>query len=406
MASLAKVRLLELRNTYKWGGGPDKTILLSAERHDRSRVEVVVAYIRDVRDREFSIGDKARAKGLTFYEVEERGKFDPRVLKELRKIVLQYDINLIHGHDHKSDLFAYILRRWLWRRQLTLLSTAHAWVMLGLKGEIYRRLDLSLMRRFDHLIAVSLATKCEMVNWGVPSNLISVIHNGIDTDEWARNRVSSTLRDELNLRQAFPVIGYVGRIMPEKDLETWLRAAALVAKQFPRAQFVLVGEGKDGGTLGELKRLTSELGIAERTHFPGYRSGLLPVYAAFDFFVLSSRREGLPNSILEAMALGLPVVTTDVAGAKELVLNGQTGYVVAQGDDLGLARAIISLAGDGTLRQQMSQAGRQRVEREFSFSTRLRRIEDLYEQILRARPVAIQSKENHRGGAEGAEERV
>jgi glycosyltransferase involved in cell wall biosynthesis len=379
------VRLLELRNTYKWGGGPDKTILLSAERHDRSRVEAVVVYIRDVRDREFSIGDKARAKGLTFYEVEERGKFDPRVLRELREIVLRHDINLIHGHDHKSDLFAYLLRRWLWRRQLTLLSTAHAWVMVGLKGEIYRRLDLSLMRRFDHLIAVSHATKDEMVEAGVPSSLISVIHNGIDTDQWARNRASSTLRDELNLRQVFPVIGYVGRIMPEKDLETWLRAAALLTSKFPSARFVLVGEGKDGGTLGDLKRLASELGIAERTHFPGYRSELLPVYAAFDLFVLSSRREGLPNSILEAMALGLPVVTTDVAGAKELVVDCETGYVVPQQDVEGLANAILSVLGENHRRLCMGQAGRQRVESEFSFSRRLRRVEDLYEQILRSR---------------------
>jgi glycosyltransferase involved in cell wall biosynthesis len=377
-----KVRLLELRNTYKWGGGPDKTILLSAERHDRSRVEVVVAYIRDVRDHEFTIGDKARAKGLIFYEVEERGKFDLRVLDALRKIVLRHDINLIHGHDHKSDLFAYLLRRWLWRRQLTLLSTAHAWVMLGFKGEIYRRLDLSLMRRFDHLIAVSHATKDEMVDAGVPANLISVIHNGIDTDAWARNRVSNTLREELNLGQVFPVIGYVGRIMPEKDLETWLRAAALVAKRLPEARFVLVGEGKDDGTLGELKRLASELGIAKHIHFPGYRSDLLPVYAAFDLFLLSSRREGLPNSILEAMALGLPVVTTDVAGAKELVVDGETGYVLPQGDAETIARALIALSENDSLRRCMSNAGRERVEREFSFSTRLNRIESLYERVV------------------------
>src|SRR6266478_5945614 len=222
----ARVRLLELRNTYKWGGGPDKTILLSAERHDRSRVEVVVAYIRDVRDHEFSIGNKARAKGLTYYEIEERSKFDPRVLTALREIIVRHDINLIHGHDHKSDLFAYLLRRWLWRRRLSVVSTAHAWVMLGVKGEIYRRIDLSLMCRFDHLIAVSHATKDEMVEAGVAANLITVIHNGIDTDAWAQNRVSTSLREELNLGQVFPVIGYVGRIMPEKDLETWLRAAA------------------------------------------------------------------------------------------------------------------------------------------------------------------------------------
>src|SRR6266705_2025278 len=78
---MADVRLLELRNTYKWGGGPDKTVLLSAEQHDRTLVDVVVAYIRDVRDTEFCITDKARARGLTFYEIAERGKFDLRVLR-------------------------------------------------------------------------------------------------------------------------------------------------------------------------------------------------------------------------------------------------------------------------------------------------------------------------------------
>ena len=74
--------------------------------------------------------------------------------------------------------------------------------------------------------------------------------------------------------------------MPEKDLETWLRAAASVAKQFPQARFVLVGEGKDDGTLGYLKRLANELGIADRTYFPGYRSNLISVFAAFDLFLL------------------------------------------------------------------------------------------------------------------------
>jgi glycosyltransferase involved in cell wall biosynthesis len=380
-----KVRLLEMRNTYKWGGGPDKTILLSAERHDRSRVEPVVAYIRDARDHEFIIGDKARAKGLTFYEIEERGKFDLRVLKELREIVLRHDINLIHAHDHKTDLFAYLLRRWLWRRQITLLSTAHAWVMLGFKGEMYRRLDLSLMRRFDHLIAVSHATKDEMVNAGVSARLVSVVHNGIDTDAWSRNRVSNSMRNELELGEAFPVVGYVGRIMPEKDLETWLRTAALVVHEYPHARFVLVGEGKDNSYLGQLKRLAVDLGIAERTYFSGYRSDLIPVYASFDLFVLSSLREGLPNSILEAMAMGLPVVTTDVAGAKELVVNGETGFVVPQQDVEGLASAILSILGENHRRLCMGRAGRRRVESEFSFSHRLRHVEDLYEQILRSR---------------------
>jgi glycosyltransferase involved in cell wall biosynthesis len=392
---LDKVRLLELRNTYKWGGGPDKTILLSAEQHDRLRVDVVVAYIRDVRDGGFSIGAKARAKGLTFYEIEERAKFDPRVLKALREVVLKHDINLIHSHDYKSDLFAYMLRVWLARRRLALVSTAHAWVMLGLKGELYRRLDLSLIRRFDHLIAVSHATKREMVEAGIPADLVSVIHNGIDTDAWSPKRVSGTLRQELGLAQAVPIIGYVGRIMPEKDLETWLRAAALVTQRMPQARFVLVGEGKNDGTLGDLKRLANELGIASRTYFVGYRSDLIPVYGAFDLFLLTSRREGLPNSILEAMALGVPVVTTDVAGTKELVVDGETGYVLPQADARGIAHALIGLTENTDVRTRMSHAGRARIEREFSFFNRLRRIETLYEALLAAKHFPSSGIEAH-----------
>jgi glycosyltransferase involved in cell wall biosynthesis len=383
---MADVRLLELRNTYKWGGGPDKTILLSAERHDSTRVSTVVAYVRDAHDQEFRLADKARARGLTFYEIVERGKFDPRVLRAIRDIIVRHDINLIHAHDYKSDLFAYLVRRWLWRRRLALLSTAHAWVMLGPRGELYRRLDLFLMRRFDHLIAVSHATRDEMTAAGLPATNISVIHNAIDTESWSRLRASAELRKELGLSAATPVIGYVGRIMPEKDLDTWLRAAALVAEKYPLARFVLVGEGRDNVTLSHLQRLAATLGLGERVSFVGYREDLLPVYAAFDVFALTSCREGLPNSILEAMAMRLPVVTTDVAGAKELVIDGQTGFVVPQGGVSRLAQCLVALVDDEQLRLRLAQAGRQRVEREFSFTRRLQRIEHLYEWVLGLRP--------------------
>jgi glycosyltransferase involved in cell wall biosynthesis len=379
---MADIRLLELRNTYKWGGGPDKTILLSAERHDPTQVEVVVAYVRGAGDREFCIADKARARGLTFYEIEERGKLDLRALRALRDIVIRHDINLIHAHDYKSDLLAYLLRRWLRRRHFAVMSTMHGWALLGPRGRLYWHLDLFLMRHFDRLSAVSYATKDEMVASGVPSNLITVIHNAIDTEVWAPCQASTTLRDTLGLSRAFPVVGYVGRITREKDLGTWLRTAGLVMQTYPEAQFVLVGDGRNGELLGQLQQLAAELGIAERVHFLGYREHLLPVYATFDLFVLSSRREGICNSLLEAMAMGLPVVTTDAGGTKELVLDGQTGYVLPKGDVHGLARAIVTLASDETLRQRMGQAGRKRVEGEFSFTLRLQRVEALYATIL------------------------
>jgi glycosyltransferase involved in cell wall biosynthesis len=379
---MAAIRLLELRNTYKWGGGPDKTILLSARQHDRSLVDVVVVYIRDVRDAEFSIAQKARAHGLTFYEVEERRKLDLRVLQALRDIVLEHDINLVHSHDYKSDLFAYLLRRWLGRRGPAVLSTMHGWAMSGLRGQLYWRLDQWLMRRFDRVIAVSHATKQGLVAAGVPAHLIAVMHNGIDATIWAPQQVRTTLRAELGLDHVCPVVGYVGRLAPEKDLDTWLRVAALLGQQYPEIHFVLIGDGQNGACLAHLQQQAMALGIAARVHFLGYREQLLPAYAAFDVFFLSSRREGICNSLLEAMAMALPVVTTDAGGTRELVQDGKTGYILPLQDVQGLTHALARLVHDATLRRRMGHAGRERIEGEFSFTGRLRRIEALYAQIL------------------------
>jgi glycosyltransferase involved in cell wall biosynthesis len=377
-----KVRLLELRNTYKWGGGPDKTILLSAEQHDRARVEVVVAYVRDASDCEFRIAGKAQAKRLTFYEIEERGKLDLRVVQTLSEIVLRHDINLIHAHDYKSDFFAYLLRWKLRKRRPAVISTMHGWALPGLRGDVFWRLDLLLMRRFDHLIAVSDATKEEMVVAGVPSDLISVIHNGIDTATWSRCKVNLSMRHALGLINAFPIIGYVGRVSPEKDVENWLRAAAVVTREYPTAQFVIVGEGRDDGLLNQLKNLAEALGIAGQVHFLGYREDLPSIYATFDLFFLSSRREGICNSLLEAMAMGVPIVATDVGGTKELIADGQTGYLLSAGDVEGMARVLLALVRDESLRKNVGSAGRKHIEEKFSFVSRLRRIETLYERII------------------------
>jgi glycosyltransferase involved in cell wall biosynthesis len=379
---MPEVRLLEVRNTYKWGGGPDKTILLSAVLHDRARVSTVVAYIRDIRDREFTITQKARALGLNYYEIPERGKFDPRVLSALRRLIAQHNINLVHPHDYKSDLFCYLASRSLRDRPLTLISTAHNWAMMGLRGEIYKRLDLFVMRRFDHLIAVSDATKSAMVDAGLPSEKITVIHNAIDTTAWAP-RATNTFRAEFGLEGVFPVIGYIGRITEEKDLQTWLRVAANIARQHAGARFVIVGDGARPRLQAELQEMAARLRIADRIVFTGYRQDLQNIYAALDVFFMTSRREGLSNSILEAMAMGLPVVATDVGGTKELIEDGVSGFLLSVGDSTGMAEALLKLLGDKRLREQVALAARKRVEEKFSFRLRLQRIEDLYEQLIR-----------------------
>jgi glycosyltransferase involved in cell wall biosynthesis len=238
------------------------------------------------------------------------------------------------------------------------------------------------MRRFDHVIAVSHATKDEMVAAGAPADRISVIHNGIDTETWSPGQANVSICEALGLANAFPVIGYVGRISLEKDLDGWLRAAALVAAEYPRAQFVIVGEGRDYDLSNQLKKLAEALGIGDKVHFLGYREDLPSIYATFDLFLLSSRREGICNSLLEAMAMGIPVVATDVGGTKELIVDGQTGYMVSEGDVEGMARSLLGLARNDVLRKKLGDAARKRIEEDFSFTLRLTRIETLYERLI------------------------
>ena len=286
------------------GGAPEKTVLLSAARHDRACVSSVVAYIRGAHDDQFTTADRAHDLGLTSYQISERGKCDLQVIRAIRDIIVRHDINLIHAHEYRTDLFAYLVRLVLRRRPLALLSTAHGWALLSARGELYRRLDLRLMRRFDHLIAVSHATQKGLVAAGLPASAISILYNGIDTDAWSQRQANEDFRNTLEQGQHFLVVGYIGRITPEKDLHTWLHAAALVKRQSPQARFVVVGDGKDQILLHELQRLAATLRIADQVFFYGYQKNPLPFYAMCDIFMLSSVTEGLSNSILEAMAKG------------------------------------------------------------------------------------------------------
>jgi glycosyltransferase involved in cell wall biosynthesis len=238
---------------------------------------------------------------------------------------------------------------------------------------------------------VSYATKKELTSSGISPHTISVVHNAIDPAEWSPLEVRPVLREKELLNSNFPVVGYVGRITPEKDLHTWLHSAALVVQEFPQASFIIVGDGKDNTLINHLQQLSSTLDIANHVSFLGYQKDLRSFYANFDLFLLTSVTEGLSNSLLEAMAMQLPTVVTQVGGNEELVINGQTGFMLPSGDVHGIAQAIIRLAQNEQLRRNMGRAGRKRIEREFSFTHRIQHIENLYEHLIGIQPKAASS---------------
>lgn len=213
----------------------------------------------------------------------------------------------------------------------------------------------------------------EMFGW--PEERIEVIHNGIDVSSF-RSESNDRLRAELSRGGRRPVVLTLARLDAQKGLAVLLRAAELVAE----AQFVLAGEGPERGAL---EALAGELGLGDRVTFLGYRVDVPDLLASSDLLVLPSLYEGLPVSVLEAMAASRPVVASAVAGTSEAVIDGETGLLVPSNDPAALAAAIRRLLRDRGLAARLGAAGRARVEAEFSGAAMVRKVSHVYEELLR-----------------------
>ena len=209
---------------------------------------------------------------------------------------------------------------------------------------------------------------------GLGSERIFVIHNGVVAQEW--RQAPGAIRAQLGIAADAPVVGAVARLAPQKRLDRLLRAVAALPAD---VQCVVAGDGEERDSLAAMAK---ELGIASRVHFLGHRDDTGDVLAALDVFVVSSDREGLSNSMLEALAAGVPVVSTAVSGAEDALApfadGSAPGIIIGSADD-DLASALRQLLGDAGLRGRMGETGRRRAAERFSFDAML----DRWEAVLR-----------------------
>jgi len=369
------VRVLELRSVRGTGGGPEKTILLSAAQHRPSAAAVTVCYIRDDRDDRFHIDQTARALGVRYVEIRERHSFDWRIWRSLTDLIDRDGIQIIHAHDYKTDLLAYLLAK---RTRTVAMATAHGWSGDSRKERAYYRMDKTLLARLPLVIAVSEPIRRTLIAHGASPDRVRRIRNGID--HTAFRRVPG-LREKARLALAIPdnacVVGSVGRLESEKGYDALVKAVARV--QPPLTPWLaIIGEGSQRQ---ELERLARETGLEARFRLPGHRSDALDMHHAFDVYAQSSLTEGIPNAVLEAMAVGTPVVATDVGGTSELITDGVHGRLVGAQDSAALARGLTEALRDRHAMQRWAQAARQRIEDELSFAHRLALIEDIYTQL-------------------------
>ncbi len=240
---------------------------------------------------------------------------------------------------------------------------------LNPRHNLLRRLNAPLVRRFTAVSADLAAWLTATV--GIPARKVEVLMNGVDTDRFASGEV-----DRAALLPALPpdavVVGTVGRLDPVKG---HLDLVAAATRLDPAVHVVIVGDGPERDRLAAA---ISSSGVADRVHLLGERSDISELLRAFDLFCLPSLAEGISNTLLEAMATGLPVVATRVGGNPELVADGETGMLVPSADPAALAAALGRLTADPALRRRMGEAARARTVDDFSLDAMVARYAACY----------------------------
>jgi glycosyltransferase involved in cell wall biosynthesis len=238
------------------------------------------------------------------------------------------------------------------------------------------------------VVANAEAVRSQLIRDGVPAEKIVTVYNGMDTERVApESRLSRAAAAELFNLPREPSRRFVSIVAnmrhPMKDQPTFLRAARRVRESVPEAAFVLAGEGE---LVPRIREYATELGLGDDAFFIGRCAEVSELLNLSDVCVLSSKGvEGFSNSITEYMAAARPVVATDIGGAREAIVEGETGYVVAPEDDATMAERIIALLTNPERARAMGKRGRQVVAEKFSCAAQLGRIENLYERLLAGR---------------------
>ena len=305
-------------------------------------------------------------------------KWDPRVLWRLTRLLRGRRIDAVITVGAGDKMFwGRLAARWL---GLPVIAAAlHSTGMPDRVGWLNRRLAPIT----DAFIAVAESHgRYLAAEEGCPADKVRVIPNCVDTERFHPRPPDPALRSALGLAPDAPVAGILAALRPEKNHALFLRAAALVRRHLPQAQFLVIG---DGPRRAELELLAQELGIGDAVHFLGSRSDVPELLGLVDVMLLTSHMEASPVSILEAMAAGKPVVATRVGSVAELVLHGQTGYLVESGAAEEIAGHTVELLRERWRAAAMGRAARERVLAQASVGRMVAGYEQLISGIYRAK---------------------
>jgi glycosyltransferase involved in cell wall biosynthesis len=363
-------------------GGAQETVLLAAALADRSRFDPVVVTGPQTGP-EGSLHEELAARGVEVIVVPELVRQvspwdDLRSVRTLALLFRRLQVDVVHTNSSKAGVVGRLAAR---RAQVPrVLHTVHGWPFHDHQhpaaAAMWRALERRTAPLAYRLVVVAESDRVKGLAAGVgrPEQYVTV-RSGLELSLYRADSATRVeVRSELGLPDDGLVLGAVNRLSPQKDPLTLVRGLARVLRERPDTRLLLVGEGP---LRAEVEREAATLGVAQQVVMTGLRRDVPRLLAAMDVFVSASRWEGLPRTVLQAMATGLPVLATTADGVVDVVQDGQTGLLVPSGDAAALGRAAVRLADDPGLRDALADRARLRVP-EFDAGRMVRELERLY----------------------------
>jgi len=334
-----------------------------------------VGALRNVHNPNLDIINEAEKKELRVVVFRSRGRIDVATIIEIKRFLKKNAIDILHTHGYKSDILGFCAVR---SGKTKWVATNHVWHPMNGKLRLYEGIDAFVLRFAERVVAVSDEIREDLIWANVPPPNIRVIYNGIDIARFNQSDSAEALKATLGVREDF-VVTMVGRLSPEKGHRRFLEAASRITSDKESIKFLIVG---DGPMEDELRREASRLNLDGRVIFTGFRTDIPAIYALSDLVVNMSSIEGLPLTVLEAMASGVPVIAARTGGIPTVIRDNETGLLIDSHDVGALTRAISSLIDNRQKRQQLVGAAYELVAKNHSFYRMCQAYREVYREIL------------------------
>lgn len=370
-----ELRLVHALAPARVGGLESVVSALAAGLTDRGH-DVRVLAVLDTNAAGHDFVRMVEAKDVPVRRVEVSHRAYCREFARIRKLLERIAPDVLHTHGYRADVVAASAAR---RLGVPSVSTVHGFTGGGWKNRFYEWLQRRSLRRHDAVLAVSEPIREALVRSGVDGDRVRLVRNAWVSGTSLLGR--EEVRDRLELPERAFVAGWVGRLSREKGPDVFLNAMAALAGEGSGSEAIAAIVG-DGGQRASLEAKTQRLGLEGAVHFHGRVREAARLYRAFDCFVLSSRTEGTPVSLLEAMEAEVPVVATAVGGVPDVVRDGREALLVPPEDPSALARALEAVRRNREAARERARRARERLETEFAPQPWLDRHESVYRKVV------------------------